>query len=136
MRLDQSGDPGGYLRSQMALRSRPVANPFHLSASLPLAKDLLHIPKTHAKNRRQLPEATVSPCVRLEYLAPQVILIGSRHACLRRRVSPPIHYTIIAIALDYLPGNFGTQGVSFDPRPPPRVFKGLHGSNVKAIIKP
>jgi hypothetical protein len=41
----------------------------------------------------------VSPCVRLEYLAPQVILIGSRHACLRRRVSPPIHYTIIAIAL-------------------------------------
>ena len=30
----------------------------------------------------------------------------------------------------------GSQRVSFDPRPPPRVFKGLHGSNVKAIIKP
>jgi hypothetical protein len=31
---------------------------------------------------------------------------------------------------------FGLQRVSVDPRPPPRVFKGLHGSNVKAIIKP
>jgi hypothetical protein len=30
----------------------------------------------------------------------------------------------------------GPQRVSFGPRPPPRVFKGLHGSNVKAIIKP
>jgi hypothetical protein len=29
-----------------------------------------------------------------------------------------------------------TQRVSVDPRPPPLVFKGLHGSNVKAIIKP
>ena len=31
---------------------------------------------------------------------------------------------------------FGPQWVSFDPRPPPRAFKGLHGSYVKAIIKP
>src|SRR5271170_7045987 len=38
--------------------------------------------------------------VRLEYLAPQVVLIGSRHPCLRRRVSPPLHYTICDIALD------------------------------------
>jgi len=40
--------------------------------------------------------------VRLEYLAPQVILVGSRHPRLRRRVSPSLHYTIIGIALDCL----------------------------------
>jgi hypothetical protein len=37
--------------------------------------------------------------VRLKYLAPQVVLVGSRHPRLRRRVSPPLHYTIIGIAL-------------------------------------
>ena len=42
-----------------------------------------------------------------------------------RALRPPLHHAGI-----------GPQGVSFDPRPPPRVFKGLHGSNVKAIIKP
>ncbi len=35
-----------------------------------------------------------------------------------------------------VPAGIGPQRVSFDPRPPRRVFKGLHGSNVKAIIKP
>ena len=38
-------------------------------------------------------------CMRLKYLAPQVVLVGSRHPRLRRRVSPPLHYTIIGIAL-------------------------------------
>ncbi|MGA9242974.1 MAG: hypothetical protein WBW03_13480, partial [Silvibacterium sp.] len=37
--------------------------------------------------------------VRLKYLAPQVVLVGSRHPRLRRRVSPLLHYTIIGIAL-------------------------------------
>ena len=37
--------------------------------------------------------------VRRKYLAPQVVLVGSRHPRLRRRVSPPLHYTIIGIAL-------------------------------------
>ncbi|MGA9244563.1 MAG: L-lactate permease, partial [Silvibacterium sp.] len=39
--------------------------------------------------------------VRLKYLAPQVVLVGSRHPRLRRRVSPLLHYTIIGIALVY-----------------------------------
>ncbi len=39
--------------------------------------------------------------VRLKYLAPQVVLVGSRHPRLRRRVSPPLHYTIIDIALGH-----------------------------------
>ncbi len=38
--------------------------------------------------------------VRLKYLAPQVVFVGSRHPRLRRRVSPLLHYTIIGIALD------------------------------------
>ncbi len=37
--------------------------------------------------------------VRLKYLAPQVVFVGSRHPRLRRRVSPLLHYTIIGIAL-------------------------------------
>ncbi|MGC1296292.1 MAG: hypothetical protein WA869_14760, partial [Alloacidobacterium sp.] len=36
--------------------------------------------------------------VRLKYLAPQVVFVGSRHPRLRRRVSPLLHYTIIGIA--------------------------------------
>jgi len=42
--------------------------------------------------------------VRLKYLAPQVVLVGSRHPRLRRRVSPPLHYTIIGIALEMARG--------------------------------
>jgi hypothetical protein len=42
---------------------------------------------------------------------------------------------VSAIAIIGTRAGFGTQWVSFDPRPPPRVFKGLHGANVKAIIK-
>jgi hypothetical protein len=38
--------------------------------------------------------------MRLEYLATQIILVGSRHPRLRRRVSPLLHYTISDIALD------------------------------------
>lgn len=33
-----------------------------------------------------------------------------------------------------VPAGIGPQGVSFDPRPPRRVFKGLHGSIVRAIF--
>jgi hypothetical protein len=99
MRLDQNGDPGGYFRSETALRSRSVAHPLWLPARQPLAEDLLHIPKTHAEHRRQLPETAMPLCVRFEYLAPQIVLVGSRHPCLRRRVSPDIHYTITDIAL-------------------------------------
>jgi hypothetical protein len=40
-----------------------------------------------------------------EYLPPQIVLIGSRHLNLRRRVSPSLHYTIIGIALATV-GNF------------------------------
>ena len=100
MRLDQNGDPGGYFRGETALRSRSVAHPLWLPARQPLAEDLLHIPKTHAEHRRQLPETAMPLCVRFEYLAPQIILVGSRHPCLRRRVSPAIHYTITDIALN------------------------------------
>ena len=100
MPLNQSGDPGGHFPSETALRSGLVAHPLWLSARLPLAEDLLHIPKTHAEHRRQRPEAAMPLGVRLKYLAPQVVLVGSRHLRLRRRVSPPIHYTIIGIALD------------------------------------
>src|SRR5260370_39749856 len=73
---------------------------------MPLAEDLLHIPKTHAEHRRQRPETSMPLGVRLKYLAPQVDLVGSRHPRLRRRVSPPLHYTILGIALilpEYLP---------------------------------
>ncbi len=38
--------------------------------------------------------------------------------------------------LPFIYAGFGAQWVSLDPRPPRRVFKDLHGSNVKAIIKP
>src|ERR1700751_5788357 len=102
MRRNQSGDPGAYFRSQTALRSGLVAHPLCLSARLPLAEDLLHIPKTHPEHHRQRPEAAMPLAVRLKYLAPQVILIGSRHPRLRRRVSPPLHYTTIDIALGSL----------------------------------
>src|ERR1700760_2334028 len=100
MPLNQSGDPGGHFPSETALRSGLVAHPLWLSARLPLAEDLLHIPKTHAEHRRQRPEAAMSLGVRLKYLAPQVVLVGSRHPRLRHRVSPPLHYTIIDIALN------------------------------------
>jgi hypothetical protein len=56
-----------------------------------LAEDLLHIRETHAEHRRQRPEADMPLGVRLKYLAPQVVLVGSRHPRLRRRVSPPLH---------------------------------------------
>jgi hypothetical protein len=39
-------------------------------------------------------------------------------------------------ALRFTHAGIGPQGVSVDPRPQRHVFKGLHGSNVKAIIKP
>ena len=39
-------------------------------------------------------------------------------------------------SFSFTDANAGPQRVSFDPRPSPRVFKGLHGSNVKAIINP
>src|ERR1700761_8252105 len=100
MPLNQSGDPGGHFPSETALRSGLVAHPLCLSARLPLAEDLLHIPKTHPEHHRQRPEAAMPLAVRLKYLAPQVILVGSRHPRLCRRVSPPLHYTIIGIALD------------------------------------
>jgi hypothetical protein len=39
--------------------------------------------------------------MRLEYLAPQIVLVGSRHPCFCRRVSPLIHYIITDIALAF-----------------------------------
>jgi hypothetical protein len=99
MRFDQGGDPGRYFRGETALRTGPVAHPLRLPARLPLAEDLLHISKTYAEYSRQLPEAAMPLGMRLEYLAPQIVLVGSRHPCFCRRVSPLIHYIITDIAL-------------------------------------
>jgi hypothetical protein len=99
MGLDQSGDPGRHLGGETALRSGPIAYPLWLSARLSLAEDLLHVPKTYAEYNRQFPEAAMSSCMRLKYLAPQIVLVGSRHLGLRRRVSPLLHYTIHDIDL-------------------------------------
>ena len=52
-------------------------------------------------------------CMRLKYLAPQVVLVGSRHPRLRRRVSPPLHYTIIGIALSLGQNLAGNACVTF-----------------------
>ena len=48
-----------------------------------------------------------------------------------------IWYTARAISEQLLPfihSGIGAQGVSFDPRPPPRVFKGLHGHTRPSIL--
>jgi hypothetical protein len=99
MRLHQRDDPGGNLRRQSALRTGAIVHSFRLTAGLALAKDFLHVPQAHAKHRRQCSEAAMTLRMRLKDLAPQIILIGSRHPGLRRRVSPPLHYTICNIAL-------------------------------------
>jgi hypothetical protein len=43
---------------------------------------------------------------------------------------------VCALSPRFINAGFETQRVSVDPRAPRRVFKGLHGSNVKAIMKP
>jgi hypothetical protein len=79
VRLNQSRDPSRYFRSQTALGSGPITHPFSPPTRLPLAKDLLHITQADAEYCRQFPEAAMPLCMRLEYLATQIILVGSRH---------------------------------------------------------
>jgi hypothetical protein len=99
---NQSGDTASHLRRQTALRSRTITHSLSLTANPPLAEDLLYITQTHAEYRCQLPEAAMALGMGFEYLATQIVLIGSRHHFLRRRESPLLHYTIFKIALGNL----------------------------------
>jgi len=51
-------------------------------------------------------------------------------------IAPPC-FTLDECAFLLMPTDaLVSQRVSFDPRPPPHVFKRLHGSDVKAMINP
>jgi hypothetical protein len=76
---DQFDHPRSHGLAYPALRTRPVAHPLHLPGLRPLAEDLLHIAKAHAKHSRQFAETSMTVRMRQKYLPTQIILIGSRH---------------------------------------------------------
>jgi hypothetical protein len=76
---DQFHHPGGQCGTDPALAPGPIGDPFHLAALRPLAEDLLHIAQADPEQLRQFSEAPVTLPMRLEYLAAQIVLVGSRH---------------------------------------------------------
>jgi len=97
---DQLDDKPVHLRIDSPLRAGPVTPPLHLPALPTLTENLLHIPKAYAEQPRQRAEASLASSMSLEYLSPQIIVVGSRHPVVVARVSPSLHYTIMAIALE------------------------------------
>ena len=89
-----------------------MTDSFHLPALRPLPEDLLYIAQTYSEHLGQLAKAPMTLRMRLEYLATQIIFVGSRHLFVVAGVSPSLPYTISAAALgDFCSGQACWSGL-------------------------
>lgn len=71
---------------QLGFAPRLVPNPLHLLVPQLLSAQLLHISVAHPEALGQLLQRHLALGVGLQNLPPQIVGVGSRHACASRRI--------------------------------------------------